>query len=279
MTLVSFNGRPFIAMELLEGQTLKQRIAKKSVGLSELLEIAINITDGLEVAHAKGIVHRDIKPANIFLVDRGPAKILDFGLAKLAAYRELCYGWCERIFDSNAGTFPGAGTNEPRHVDGHGFLYVAGTSARRSTGCAHGFVFAWRGDLRNGDRCSAVRGSGSGAHLRRNFECDAKACHESKSAIAGGAGKHSGEVVGEGCGASLPDCRRTSRRFEEIKTGHGFRPFSGGECSYLRVAKEAAGPNVSPWAAHLGSDGGGCGARCRWLCSVTLRRGRCHHLE
>jgi eukaryotic-like serine/threonine-protein kinase len=83
-----FKARPFIAMELLEGQTLKQRISKKSVGISELLEIAIQLTAGLEVAHAKGIVHRDIKPANIFLVDRGPAKILDFGLAKLAAYRE-----------------------------------------------------------------------------------------------------------------------------------------------------------------------------------------------
>lgn len=87
-----FQGRPFIAMELLEGQTLKQRIAKKSIGISELLDIAIQLTEGLDAAHAKGIVHRDIKPANVFLVDRGPAKILDFGLAKLAAYREPATG-------------------------------------------------------------------------------------------------------------------------------------------------------------------------------------------
>jgi serine/threonine protein kinase/Tol biopolymer transport system component len=83
-----FEGRPFIAMELLEGQTLKQRIAKKPFGVSELLDVGVQIADGLEAAHAKGIVHRDVKPANIFLVDRGPAKILDFGLAKLTAYRQ-----------------------------------------------------------------------------------------------------------------------------------------------------------------------------------------------
>lgn len=82
------HGRPFIAMELLQGQTLKHRMLKKSLPVSEVLDIGIQIAEGLGAAHAKGVVHRDIKPANIFLVDRGPAKILDFGLAKLTAYRQ-----------------------------------------------------------------------------------------------------------------------------------------------------------------------------------------------
>jgi serine/threonine protein kinase/tetratricopeptide (TPR) repeat protein/TolB-like protein len=78
-------GRPFIAMQLLEGHTLRERIGDKPVPLGTLLDWALQISDALQAAHAKGIMHRDIKPANIFITQREQAKILDFGLAKLTA--------------------------------------------------------------------------------------------------------------------------------------------------------------------------------------------------
>ena len=137
----------FLAIELVEGLSLKDKIAAHPLPLEEALGIAVQISHGLEAAHEKGIVHRDIKPANILLTSKGQVKITDFGLATLS----------DRTRITKSGV-----------ALGHARIHVAGTGARKPDRSKDRHLVAGSGFVRDGERTSAIprreRSSGGAGH-------------------------------------------------------------------------------------------------------------------
>ena len=157
-------GEHFIVMELLEGESLAQRLARQRFATAELIDAAIQVTDALESAHAKGIVHRDIKPANIFIDARSRVKILDFGLAKIDAAPRPA----GRRRTLAAGDAPGP--YDRWHRDGHGCVHVSGAGARAADRRANRPVLARHAPVRDGERRQALRGRHVRSGIRRDFE-------------------------------------------------------------------------------------------------------------
>jgi eukaryotic-like serine/threonine-protein kinase len=162
-------GLPYIAMEMLDGKTLRDWIAGGPFELQSILELGIEIADALDAAHGEGIVHRDIKPANIFVTRRSHAKILDFGLAKVTAV------------EGRKADTAGATSDETREASAEPLTtegttlgtvhYVSPEQVRgKELGCAHRFVLLRCGSLRNGDGPAALPRRKCGQRHGSNLE-------------------------------------------------------------------------------------------------------------
>src|SRR5438094_441050 len=188
------NGCPFIVMEKLEGESLKQRIHGKAMELDQLLEIAVQVADALSASHGKGIIHRDIKPANIFLTRSGQTKVLDFGLAKLIRDDHLATSEETPVEDSltAVGVIPGTA------------VYMSPEQARSEPLDPRRSFFLRGSALRDGDREEALDRKQCGNHAGCHPEPKTCLPTQSESRPAQRLGGHHREGDGKGSWQTLP---------------------------------------------------------------------------
>ena len=207
---------PYIVMELLRGETLRERVARGPMKIADVLDIGIQLADALGAAHAQGIVHRDIKPANIFVGDKLRVKILDFGLAKLA--REQLAARQRRRGRRGDRRGRAAALRQPPddagHRHRHRLLHVARAGPRRGRRSAHRHLLARRGALRDGHRAPGLRRQHLGGGLRRHPEPGADVAGAAQSRHAAAPARRHQHRAREGTRPALPACHRPRSRPE-----------------------------------------------------------------
>jgi serine/threonine protein kinase len=193
----------FIAMELLEGRTLKHRIEGKAVQTEQMLDLAIQIADALDAAHSKGIIHRDIKPANIFITQRNQTKILDFGLAKLLQEPKHAVQGDSALQTVDAS--PEGSLTNPGTAVGT-VAYMSPEQARGGEfGCPYRHFFIWRRFVRDGNRSPGILRQHERRHFRSGSQQDACPANAVESRNSDGTGPDHQQGYGKGSGNALPE--------------------------------------------------------------------------